>query len=60
MTRKDKENILDRLSVNIDKFSKAYKPNELTDELIDIYIDLKTMLLVHGNNKKKRMLHRYE
>jgi len=45
MTRKDKENILDRLSVNIDKFSKAYKPNELTDELIDIYIDLKTMLL---------------
>ncbi len=60
MTRKDKENILDRLSVNIDKFSKAYKSTELTDELIDIYIDLSKMLLVHGNNKNKRMLHRYE
>ena len=60
MTRKEKENILDRLSNNIDKFSKAYKSSELTDELIDIYIDLSKMLLVHGNNKNKRMLHRYE
>ena len=46
--------------VNIDKFSKAYKSTELTDELIDIYIDLSKMLLVHGNNKNKRMMHRYE
>mgnify|MGYP001438797467 CR=1 FL=1 len=60
MTRKDKENILSRLSQNIDKFSKAYKSSELTDELIDIYIDLSKMLLVHGNNKNKRMLHVYE
>ena len=60
MTRKDKKNILDRLSNNIDKFSKAYKSSELTDELIDIYIDLSKMLLVHGNNKNKRMLHVYE
>ncbi len=60
MTRKDKENILSRLSQNIDKFSKAYKSSELTDELIDIYIDLSKMLLVHGNNKNKRMMHVYE
>ena len=60
MTRKDKENILSRLSQNIDKFSKAYKSSELTDELIDIYIDLSKMLLIHGNNKNKRMKHRYE
>ena len=45
MTKTDKENILGRLNDNIDKFSKAYKPNDLTDELIDIYKDLKTMLL---------------
>ena len=60
MTRKDKENILSRLSQNIDKFSKTYKSSELTDELIDIYIDLSKMLLIHGNNKNKRMMHRYE
>jgi len=60
MTRKDKENILSRLSQNIDKFSKAYKSSELTDELIDIYIDLSKMLLVHGNNKNKRIMHVYE
>jgi len=60
MTRKDKENILSRLSQNIDKFSKAYKSSELTDELIDIYIDLSKMLLVHGNNKNKSMMHVYE
>ena len=62
MTRKEKENILDRLSSNIDKFNKAHKSSELTDELIDIYIDLSKMLLVHGNSKikNKRILHRYD
>ena len=60
MTRKDKENILSRLSQNIDKFSKAYESSELTDELIDIYIDLSKMLLIHGNNKNKSMMNRYE
>ena len=60
MTRKDKENILSRLSQNIDKFSKAYKSSELTDELIDIFIDLSKMSLVHGNNKNKRIMHVYE